>query len=200
MVLVPRSNRVAIWAQDGFLSTASDEAAARPHSARPRKMPIGSSNMFELPTCPPTTRSGSVPMRRSEGTWAGRQGSPAVQPVAPVATSQQHTLSRGHTTPPLAEPPTQSLRAHAPLWWKPDVQQDDAIESFDLRHALYRTRANLATTALREDPTNLQKDAASGLAIWELGHNRFFIREKLEGIKTLESKKTGGRAPSGGAV
>ena len=80
------------------------------------------------------------------------------------------------------------------------MQQNDAIESFDLRHALYRTRANLATVSLQEDPTNLKKDAASGLAIWELGHNRFFIREKLdlEGIKTIGPKKKG--APSGGVI
>ena len=123
-----------------------------------------------------------------------------MQPLASMIVSQQHTLSRGDPTPPLAEPPTQSVRALAPLWWKPDVQQNDAIESFDLRHALYRTRANLATVSLQEDPTNLKKDAASGLAIWELGHNRFFIREKLdlEGIKTIGPKKKG--APSGGVI
>jgi len=76
--------------------------------------------------------------------------------------------------------PPQSVRTDAPTWWHPDATENKAIDDWDHRHASYLTRARLATLALHTDSTNLRKEAATEVAIWELGHNRFFMREHVD--------------------
>ena len=83
----------------------------------------------------------------------------------------------------------QSVREHAPSWWKPDEMEETAMTEWDTRHASYLKRGTRAIKELRADPSSLAKESANRLATWEISHNRFFLREKIGGIKTYEKKK-----------
>lgn len=100
--------------------------------------------------------------------------------------SQLNETLRMHT---FGSRPPQSIRTYAPAWWKPDEREEAGIDDFDKRHGKYLTRAVDAATALRKDPTNLKKTAERDVAVWELGHNRFFMHEPIEEVKIFAVKK-----------
>ena len=87
----------------------------------------------------------------------------------------------------LSRPPW-SVKDHAPAWWEPRPKDLEAIGSFDRRHHGHHARANRMTREVARDSTSLSKSQALGVAIWELGHNRYFLVEALEEARRYEKR------------
>ena len=209
MVLLPK-----IWAADGFLASASDLAEeTRPISA-PRRPP---ERLFTTPTPTPSQPIHALHPARpasshpaaigktlmtpssslgnlSSGDFLFGRDTPAAGGSRPsTSASGAHPLQRQPTglrrqqTMGLSRPPW-SVKDHAPAWWEPRPKDLEAIGSFDRRHHGHHARANRMTREVARDSTSLSKSQALGVAIWELGHNRYFLVEALEEARRYEKR------------
>ena len=127
-----------------------------------------------IPSTPFAANRSSTP-----GTSASGQH-PGSAPPSPSLLKRQATQSMGRAP--------WSLHNDKPKWWIPDAIEIKAIDGFDTRHRAHQERAARATTANHRDPTSMRKERSLDLAIWELGHNRFFLQEALAGAKRYEKK------------